>query len=184
MGDGTEIVQRLEDAAFGTPVHRYSTPGIYTVELTVTDDEGNLCNTDTATHTIRVNEAPVANAGSDQRLAYGEILQLDAGATTGPDGDALSFRWDFGDGNAASGAQVEHRFADAGTYEVTLTVDDGTGVANGVATDRIHGLCQRSACCPQPDVPGYSGSGHFGRVRCLSGLRPGWRGCCLALAVR
>ncbi len=135
MGDGTEIVQRREDADFGAPVHSYDTPGIYVIELTVTDDDNNPCNTDSVSHTIRVNEAPVANAGADRRLAEGEILSLDAGAVTGPDGDPLQFEWDFGDGRSATGPVVEHRYAEPGTYEVTLRVDDGTGVANSTASD-------------------------------------------------
>ncbi len=162
LGDGTEIVQRPEDADFGVPVHRYASPGIYTIELTVTDDEGNPCNVDSTTHTIRVNEAPVADAGGDQRLAYGEILQLDAGATTGADGDPHSFHWAFGDGNTATGASVEHQFAKAGTYAVTLTVDDGTGVANGVSSDQIEVFVNaapiaRDLTIPETLVPGAAG---------------------------
>ena len=162
LGDGTEIVQRPEDADFGVPVHRYTAPGIYTIELTVTDDEGNPCNVDTTTHTVRVNEAPVADAGGDQRLAYGEILQLDAGATTGTDGDPHSFHWAFGDGNSATGAKVEHQYAKAGTYAVTLTVDDGTGVANGVSSDQIEVFVNaapiaRNLTIPETLVPGAAG---------------------------
>ena len=33
---------------------------------------------------------------------------------------AASYRWDFGDGNHAEGAQVQHRYAQAGRYRVSL----------------------------------------------------------------
>ena len=41
-------------------------------------------------------------------------------------GDALSFGWDFGDGANSSEIDPVHSYTTAGTYAVTLTVDDGT----------------------------------------------------------
>jgi PKD repeat protein len=41
---------------------------------------------------------------------------------------SLSYAWDFGDGTTAVGAAETHNYAAAGTYSVTLTVEDGTGV--------------------------------------------------------
>lgn len=53
---------------------------------------------------------------------------------TDPDGDLLSFTWDFGDGGSAGGlsgpvATIEgvHAYGGAGAYVVTVTVDDGRG---------------------------------------------------------
>lgn len=44
-----------------------------------------------------------------------------------------SYEWDFGDGNSADGALVEHTFAQAGDYSVTLTVTD----ANGTEVEQV-----------------------------------------------
>ncbi|WP_298543892.1 glycoside hydrolase family 48 protein [uncultured Aquimarina sp.] len=55
------------------------------------------------------------------------VVTFDAVASTDADGDALSYSWDFGDGNTASGVMVEHTFTSIGTYSATLTVDDGNG---------------------------------------------------------
>lgn len=44
----------------------------------------------------------------------------------GPTGNQLRYRWTFGDGGTALGQTAEHRYAAAGIYPVTLTVDDGT----------------------------------------------------------
>ena len=35
------------------------------------------------------------------------------------------YRWDFGDGTTAEGAEVEHVYSDAGVYSVTLTTEGG-----------------------------------------------------------
>jgi hypothetical protein len=42
-------------------------------------------------------------------------------------GDAAAYRWDFGDGTSAEGAVVQHSFAQAGVYTVTLTGTAATG---------------------------------------------------------
>lgn len=135
MGDGTEIRQEEGDPDFGRPNHIYRQHGTYTVGLTVFDGEGNPCNTGEVSHTITINAAPLADAGADQRIAYGTFAMFDAGAETGVDGDVHRFTWDFGDGKTATGAKVEHQYDEAGTYTVTLTVDDGKGAANSVASD-------------------------------------------------
>jgi subtilisin family serine protease len=40
----------------------------------------------------------------------------------------ITYTWDFGDGEVASGQQVAHVFSDAGTFTVTLTVDNCAGI--------------------------------------------------------
>lgn len=53
---------------------------------------------------------------------------FDASASSDPDaGDELSFAWDFGDSTTGVGMTCTHRFAEAGTYRVVLTVDDDWG---------------------------------------------------------
>ncbi|MGI2261252.1 ExeM/NucH family extracellular endonuclease [Shewanella sp. GXUN23E] len=44
-----------------------------------------------------------------------------------PDGQIVSWLWDFGDGSSASGEQVSHRYSASGEYQVTLTVTDNNG---------------------------------------------------------
>jgi glucose/arabinose dehydrogenase/PKD repeat protein len=46
---------------------------------------------------------------------------------TDPDGDALTYRWDFGDGSAPSSSRnTTHRYSVGGVYSATLTVTDPT----------------------------------------------------------
>jgi uncharacterized repeat protein (TIGR02543 family) len=58
-----------------------------------------------------------------------EIL-FDGSRSTDPNGDELKFKWDFGDGNFGEGKSPEHAYKEPGTYTVTLTVEDNTGLSS------------------------------------------------------
>jgi len=47
---------------------------------------------------------------------------------SGSTGDITSYDWTFGDGGSAGSATASHTYAGAGSYDVTLTVGDGTDV--------------------------------------------------------
>ena len=57
-------------------------------------------------------------------------------AANDPDGDAVTYVWDFGDTGQAGGQQVSHTYAAAGTYTATVTVTDAGG-KSGTATVTI-----------------------------------------------
>ncbi|MFY9397803.1 MAG: PKD domain-containing protein [Desulfomonilia bacterium] len=76
------------------------------------------------------NQVPTANAGPDQDVDAGTLVNLDGSASSDPDGDSLSFDW-----RQVSGAAVDLRNArtatpsfiasEEGTYEFELVVSDG-----------------------------------------------------------
>ncbi len=77
---------------------------------------------------IDQNRRPTASFISD--ITVGEVpmaVNFDASASTDPDGDTLSYTWDFGTGDTASGVTTAYTFTEAGVYVVSLTVDDGNG---------------------------------------------------------
>ncbi len=86
---------------------------------------------------IPVNSPPIAEAGPDQQGTVGQELQFDASQSYDPDGDQLTFYWDFGDGHTAQGRQVTHTYNKANVYLVVLTVDDGTETETDSLTVQI-----------------------------------------------
>ena len=55
----------------------------------------------------------------------GHEFVLDASASSDPDGNPLSFRWDLGDGTILSTPRVAHAFKAPGYYCVGMTVNNG-----------------------------------------------------------
>lgn len=56
------------------------------------------------------------------------LVRFSSAGTQDPDGDALQYTWDFGDGSAPSSlAHPEHTYATRGLYTARLTVSDGRG---------------------------------------------------------
>jgi PKD repeat protein len=55
----------------------------------------------------------------------GAPIVFSGSASSGTSGNPLTFQWDFGDGNTATGVAPVHSYAAAGQYSVTLIVDDG-----------------------------------------------------------
>ncbi len=117
-----------------TVSHAWADDGVYVVSVTVTDDDGGA---DTASATITVNNvAPSIDSFTVPSGNEGDVLTL-ASSASDPGADTLTFAWDFGDSNTATGANPTHTWIDDGVYTVTLTVtdDDGASVSQtGTAT--------------------------------------------------
>ena len=84
------------------------------------------------------NRPPVASFTASPD--FGQIpffVTFNASASSDPDGDALTYTWDFADGSPpASGVVVRNMYGAAGTYMASLTVSDSRG-GTSTATHRI-----------------------------------------------
>jgi PKD repeat protein len=71
--------------------------------------------------------APIIAIDTDTEVAVGDPVVFDASDTTDPEGDEITFVWDFADGDTDDGVLVEHRFAKEGIYTIKLVATDKTG---------------------------------------------------------
>ena len=72
------------------------------------------------------NTNPIARLGQD--FLVGDTLtpvQFDGSLSWDPQGDNLTYRWNFGDGSTATGIAPSHHYPVVGSYTVTLVVNDG-----------------------------------------------------------
>jgi len=78
---------------------------------------------------VNSNVAPVAAISVDPLSGIeGSDMTFDASGSYDDNGDALTYSWDFDDGDTLSGndAVVIHTFQDNGAFHVCVTVSDGT----------------------------------------------------------
>ncbi len=64
----------------------------------------------------------------------GDVVTMDAGGSTDPDGDALTFAWDFGDGTTGTGPTVSHTYAQNGVFTVRMVATDTRGLFSEAVT--------------------------------------------------
>lgn len=109
------------------PTHTYAAAGDYQVTLIV-DDSTVSSEPSIASAVISepvINLAPVADPGGPYANEPGVAVQFDGAGSTDPNGDALSYAWDFGDGAMGDSVSPTHVYAADGVYTVTLVVSDG-----------------------------------------------------------
>ena len=74
------------------------------------------------------NRAPIASfIGFNEPCENSRIVFLDASLSSDPDGDSLTYTWDFGDGSTGSGITIDYEYDEGAedTVSITLTVSDG-----------------------------------------------------------
>ncbi|MFX0102599.1 MAG: DUF2341 domain-containing protein, partial [Candidatus Hodarchaeota archaeon] len=114
------------------PTHAYTNDGIYTVTLTVED---NNADSDTISKDIEILGGVLQPDASFTANITHILVGEDVGFSfTGFLGNYPStFNWDFGDGTGNSTLEnPTHQYSTEGTYTVTLTVNDTNGDADTV----------------------------------------------------
>ena len=136
---GTKTVTNLEGGTSTTPPSfTWDTTGICTGTYTISAEASLEGETDPADNTF-INgevtvfhpEAPIADFTlSPEKPKVNDMVTFNASASFDPNGQIVSWDWDFNDGNVESGKVVTHAYTEAGTYNVTLTVKDNDELCN------------------------------------------------------
>lgn len=132
------------------PVHTYTTTGLYTIKLTVTDKFG--CTSVLIKENYVRIVKPIADFTVSDSVGTCPPLIVNFQNNSS---NYQSFRWDFGDGTFSTAANPTHFYNQAGTYNAKLTIT-GPG---GCTEEKIHRII----------VKGPSGSFTYSNI---SGCRP------------
>ncbi len=116
-----------------TATHTFDRAGDYTVGVRATNGNGKFESTMTCTVSVKDPCIPAAitsmrasNMNPDTQTSVTFSANV-----TGTDGE---WRWDFGDGNTGTGMNPSHTYEEAGTYTVTLEVENCAGVTRRTMT--------------------------------------------------
>ncbi len=120
--DGTTSTQM-------NPIHVYSQVGNYMPKLIVT----NGCGSDSSFNQIQV-KGPKINFMADNTVSFpGSPIHF-----TNLTNNAISYSWNFGDGNTSTQTSPTHSYASYGSYDITLTATGFTGCTDSLTlTDYI-----------------------------------------------
>lgn len=128
FSDGTSATASIID-------HEFTGKGMITVRLVVTDEQGRQTVVDAAVRLL--NRIPHAQFTYQPNPApTHHPVRFDASDSYDPDGEIVSYHWDFGDGSTAVGHIAEHEFQTPSIeYRVVLTVTDDDGDDNHMYRD-------------------------------------------------
>jgi len=123
FGDGTSAIGAMV-------AHEFSGTGDIPVLLTITDAKGQQTTVGQSIRLLnRIPHAQYSYAPNPAPTRH--PIRFDASESYDPDGQILSYRWDFGDGSIAEGPIVSHEYQTPNIdYQVVLTVTDDQGDEN------------------------------------------------------
>jgi gliding motility-associated-like protein len=123
FGDGNS-------SSLTNPRHTYTTPGTYIVKLY---NAYNYC-TDSVIKPIKVLPRPVAN------FTYSDTTRCQPNHTvnfTDASANAVSWAWDFGDGNTSTQQNPSHTYTGYGVFTVKLVVTNSSGCTDSLIKQNL-----------------------------------------------
>jgi len=131
FGDGSQSTQ-------ASPSHTYSSPGVYSVTLTVTNGIG--CQSAVTTKPVEVLSLPVSSFTVSSPLCVGGTVTFTNNSTS-LSGNIIKWTWNFGDGTASvvsgNGSPVQHIYSATGSYNATLVVETDKGCVSTMLTKTV-----------------------------------------------
>jgi PKD repeat protein/predicted phosphodiesterase len=131
FGDGTTSNEH-------NPTHAYSESGLFTVTLTVWDEDSSSNITSRVISVVEIQKPVAEFSFLPGNPVVNELITF-RDKSSDPDGLVVAWEWDFGDGNYATTQNPVHRYSHPGNYIVKLTVTDGEGAQDTTtATITVH----------------------------------------------
>ena len=135
FGDGSTSTQ-------ANPTHVYQGPGTYTVCQTVT----NTCGTNTICSTVTITCVNPSSGFTAQLTNSQAVFQSNSIL-------AVSYLWDFGDGNTSTQQNPTHVYSASGVFQVCLTVSNFCG--SNTSCQNLVVTCNK----PSPNFSAANGNG-------------------------
>jgi len=151
------VVSNGLTATTPNPTFNFSTQGIYTVTLTVTDDTGGTNSTSViVTVTPADNILPIAILSVNKNLGViNDSFIFNVSNSYDPDGSITLYQLDFGDGNSTqfvNPAPISHIYKTVGVFTAKLIATDNR---NGVSLETVNSV-QKITINNQPPVANFS----------------------------
>jgi PKD repeat protein len=108
------------------PGHQYTTTGIYTLRLTVTDD---MDATHTLTHDITIRNVPPTASFTtlpSSPITVNQIITFNS-TSIDPDGTIINWTWNLEENITTYGETITHTYTQDGIFNISLTVTDNNG---------------------------------------------------------
>lgn len=140
----------LDNATTAQPVLQTLYPGLYVIELEVTDGRGGQ-SLDTVELNL-INDAPTLVVDpTPAQIAIGEPAGLDASGSTDANGHMLSYQWSLSSAPAASNLRSSFsgpaplvEFDAVGTFEFSVEVSDGFATDTGTVSFTVSAYTERT----------------------------------------
>ena len=98
------------------------------------------------------NQNPVAVASAQPSSGAAPLtVQFTGSNSFDPDGDAITYFWDFGNGATSNAADPAHTYTNPGTFNATLTVRDPSGAEGTAAVSIVVGSAPPQATILSPE---------------------------------
>jgi len=123
FGDG-ETAQGMNTS------HTYQKAGQYRAGLTIDDGRNSKCSIAQNSTMVNISQNAAVQLTAPESSCVGRNIAFNAQGTGG------KYNWDFGDGIVMNGASsASHSYQKAGTYNVSVGVNDGRGSNCSTASD-------------------------------------------------
>ncbi len=136
------------------PSHTYTTPGTYTVALTVTTADG-VDTESKANYIEALAVPPTADFSGTPASGDAPLAVTFTDLSTAGTAPITARSWAFGDGGTSTATNPSHTYTTPGTYTVALTVT----TADGVDTESKANYIEALAVPPTAEFSGTPASG-------------------------